>query len=56
MTWQEFIDLLDEEEKKAIDRLIAKNPDSDVHIYRRLKERIKNKLKKEQEYGQKGMA
>jgi len=51
MTWQEVIDLLQEEEKKAIERLIVQHPESDVFVYRRLIERIKSKLRKEAEHG-----
>ena len=47
MTYQEFMDLLDEEIFKATKKLIAEHPESEIHVYRRLKERIKSKLEKE---------
>ena len=51
MNWQDFIDLLEEEEKKATESLIQNYPESSVHIYRKLKLRIKTMLKKEADHG-----
>ena len=63
MTWQEVIDLLDEETQKSIGKLIAGSKDdherykAEISAYRRLKDRIKNKVKKEAEsHGKAGMA
>jgi len=57
MNWQDFMDLLDEEIEKSIQKMVAgtkiefEKYQGEINAYKYLKEKVKNRLKKEAKDG-----